>query len=55
MYRGLYFKIILILVIFTLIVMSVVGAVLISSVLGYYNDQFAACMTQNFGEDAQLR
>lgn len=55
MYRGLYFKIILILVIFTLIVMSVVGAVLISSVLGYYNDQFSACMTQNFGEDAQLR
>lgn len=55
MYRGLYFKIILILVILTLIVMSVVGAVLISSVLGYYNDQFAACMTQNFGEDAQLR
>lgn len=55
MYRGLYFKIILILVIFTLIVMSVVGAVLISSVLGYYNDQFAACMTQYFGEDAQLR
>lgn len=55
MYRGLYFKIILILVIFTLIVISVVGAVLISSVLGYYNDQFAACMTQNFGEDAQLR
>lgn len=55
MYRGLYFKIILILVIFTLIVMSVVGAVLISSVLGYYNDQFTACMTQNFGEDAQLR
>ena len=55
MYRGLYFKIILILVIFTLIVMSVVGAVLISSVLGYYNDQFAACMTQNFGVDAQLR
>ena len=55
MYRGLCFKIILILVIFTLIVMSVVGAVLISSVLGYYNDQFAACITQNFGEDAQLR
>ena len=55
MYRGLYFKIILILVIFILIVMSVVGAVLISSVLGYYNDQFAACMAQNFDGDAQLR
>lgn len=55
MYRGLYFKIILILVIFILIVMSVVGAVLISSVLGYYNDQFAACMAQNLEGDAQLR
>lgn len=31
MYRGLYFKIILILVIFILIVMSVVGAVLITA------------------------
>ena len=47
MYRGLYFKIILILVIFILIVMSVVGAVLVSSVLGYYNDQFSTCMAQN--------
>ena len=55
MYRGLYFKIILILVIFILIVMSVVGAVLVSSVLGYYNDQFSTCMTQNFEGDAQLR
>ncbi len=55
MYRGLYFKIILILVIFILIVMSVVGAVLVSSVLGYYNDQFATCMAQNFEGDAQLR
>lgn len=55
MYRGLYFKIILILVIFILIVMSVVGAVLISSVLGYYNEQFSSCMAQNLEGDAQLR
>lgn len=55
MYRGLYFKIILILVIFILIVMSVVGAVLVSSVFGYYNDQFASCMAQNFENSAQLR
>ena len=55
MYRGLYFKNILILVIFILIVMSVVGAVLISSVLGYYNDQFSSCMAQNLEGDAQLR
>ena len=55
MYRGLYFKIILILVIFILIVMSVVGAVLVSSVLGYYNDQFSTCMAQNLEGDSQLR
>lgn len=55
MYRGLYFKIILILVIFILIVMSVVGAVLVSSVLVYYNDQFSTCMVQNLEGDSQLR
>ena len=54
MYRGLYFKIILILVVFILIVMSVVGAVLISSVLKFYNDDFANCMEQNFISDTQL-
>ncbi len=55
MYRGLYFKIILILVVFILIVMSVVGAVLIANVLDYYNDEFSDCMVQNFGGDGQLR
>ncbi len=55
MYRGLYFKIILILVVFTLIVMSVVGAVLISNVFDFYNNDFFDCMQQNFGADGQLR
>lgn len=55
MHRGLYFKIILILVVFILIVMSVVGAVLISSVLTFYNDEFFDAMTENLGHDAQLR
>lgn len=55
MYRGLYFKIILILVVFILIVMSVVGAVLIANVLDFYNDEFSSCMTQNFGGEGQLR
>ena len=55
MYRGLYFKIILILVVFILIIMSVVGAVLIANVLDFYNDEFSNCMTQNFGRDGQLR
>lgn len=55
MYRGLYFKIILILVVFILIVMSVVGAVLISNVLKFYNDEFSDCMEQNFTLDNQLK
>ncbi len=55
MYRGLYFKIILILVVFILIVMSVVGAVLISNVLSFYNEEFSSCMEQNFANDGQLR
>ncbi|MBQ9134083.1 MAG: HAMP domain-containing protein [Clostridia bacterium] len=55
MHRGLYFKIILILVVFILIVMSVVGAVLIANVLDFYNDEFSNCMAQNFGGDGQLR
>ena len=54
MYRGLYFKIILILVVFILIVMSVVGAVLISSVLNFYNNEFLNSMDENFSEDGQL-
>lgn len=54
MYRGLYFKIILILVLFILIVMSVVGAVLVSSVLNYYNNEFSERMEENFGTDTQL-
>ena len=55
MRRGLYFKIILILVVFILIVMSVVGAVLISNVMQYYNEEFSDCMTANFESDRQLR
>lgn len=55
MYRGLYFKIILILVVFILIVMSVVGAVLISNVLDFYNSEFLDTMEENFNEDGQLR
>ncbi len=55
MHRGLYFKIILILVVFILIVMSVVGAVLISNVLGYYTDEFFSCMSDNLEGEAQLR
>ncbi len=55
MQRGLYFKIILILVVFILIVMSVVGAVLISNVLSFYNNEFSECMEQNFSQSGQLR
>lgn len=54
MRKGLYFKIILILVVFILIVMSVVGAVLITNVLNFYNNEFSECMRQNFSADSQL-
>ena len=55
MYRGLYFKIILILVVFILIVMSVVGAVLVSNIFNFYNNEFLDCMVDNLSDDAQLR
>ena len=35
--------------------MSVVGAVLISNVLSYYNNEFSECMEQNFSDGSQLR
>lgn len=35
--------------------MSVVGAVLISNVMSFYNNEFSDCMEQNFSADSQLR
>lgn len=54
MYKSLYFKIILILVIFIIIVMSVVGTVLLNSINSYYVKEFMAVMDKNFSPDTQL-
>ena len=44
MNRSLHFKIVLILVIFIVCIMSIVGAIMLNSVFGFYNDRFAAQM-----------
>ncbi len=54
MYRSLYFKIILILIIFVTTVMAVVGTVLIGGVSGYFSDDFSAQMENCFSTDSEL-
>ena len=54
MYNSLYFKIILILVIFMITVMCVIGTVLINSVNSFYLDEFTDQMEQNFSPDGRL-
>lgn len=54
MYRSLYFKIILILIIFVTTVMAVVGTVLISGVSGYFTDDFSNQMDACFAKDSEL-
>ncbi len=52
MYNSLYFKIILILVIFMITVMCVIGTVLINSVNSFYMNEFTAQMDRSF--DSQM-
>ena len=52
MYNSLYFKIILILVIFMITVMCVIGTILINSVNSFYMDEFTSQMERSF--DGQL-
>ncbi len=54
MYNSLYFKIILILVIFMMTVMCVIGTILINNVNSFYMDQFTTTMDRNFASDGQL-
>lgn len=54
MYNSLYFKIILILVIFMVTVMCVIGTVLINNVNSFYMDEFTAQMEQCFADGAPL-
>lgn len=54
MYNSLYFKIILILVIFIITVMCVIGTVLINNVNSFYMEEFNEQMEQNLSEDSTL-
>ncbi len=54
MYNSLYFKIILILVLFMVTVMCVIGTILINSVNSFYMDEFTDQMKQSFAPDGQL-
>ncbi len=54
MYNSLYFKIILILVIFMVTVMCVIGTVLINNVNSFYMDEFTSQMEDSFGKGSPL-
>ncbi|MBQ2765701.1 MAG: hypothetical protein IJF48_01775, partial [Clostridia bacterium] len=54
MYNSLYFKIILILVIFMITVMCVIGTVLINNVNGFYMDEFVGQMEKNLSMTSPL-
>ncbi len=54
MYKSLYSKIILILVVFIITVMCVVGVVLINNIYNYYSEDFTSQMTGNFSDGSQL-
>lgn len=54
MYRGLHFKIILIFVVFTIVVMASILSVMIVSSFNYYNNDFYSQMEQAFSEDGEL-
>ena len=54
MYNSLYFKIILILVIFMVTVMCVIGTVLINNVNSFYMDEFTGQMEENLDPGSPL-
>ena len=54
MYKNLHFKIIIILAIFTITLMSVIGAVLIGSAFNFYSNDFMTQMEQAFDTGGNL-
>ncbi len=54
MYKSLYFKIVLILLIFIIAVMCAVGAILMNGVTSFYIGEFTGQMTECFAEDGLL-
>lgn len=54
LYRSLYFKIILILIIFIATVMAVVGTILLNGVSAYFADDFRDQMEESFDDGSEL-
>lgn len=54
MYRNLHFKIILIFVVFTIVLMATVGSVLFVNIYNFYNSDFNDQMEQAFSDDGEL-
>ena len=54
MYKSLYFKIVLIMVVFVIAVMCVVGTILLNGITNYYSNDFYAQMEENLSEGKQL-
>ena len=54
MYKSLYFKIILIMVVFVIAVMCIVGTILLNGITDYYSDEFYLQMEENLREEKQL-
>lgn len=54
MYRNLHFKIILIFVVFTIVLMATVGSVLYVNIYNFYNSDFNDQMEQAFSENGEL-
>ena len=54
MYKNLHYKIILIFVIFTITLMTAIGAILISSAYNYYNNTFIDQMESAFDPEDTL-
>ncbi|MBE6654929.1 MAG: cell wall metabolism sensor histidine kinase WalK [Ruminococcaceae bacterium] len=54
MYKNLHFKIVVIFVVFTMAIMSAVGAMMLYNTVSYYTDEFDSQMESAFGEESDL-
>lgn len=54
MYKNLHFKIVVIFVVFTIVIMTAVGAMMLQSTVDFYADEFDMQMSGAFGDDSEL-
>ena len=54
MYKNLHFKIVVIFVVFTMAIMSAVGAMMLYNTVSYYTDEFDTQMKRSFGDESDL-